>query len=254
MNFIGQNLFIIIILGGGVFNVAIRIAQKAKEQRAKRESLHQLDRQKQESLRTGRPIQQPIARPQERDPQADRRERIEALRKERMDQLRALREKRAGGVAAPQSSISQSNPMMLPMPLQTQQRSAPRPQSQLQQQIQPRPQQTQRRTPNPAGAAARRPNVIATTQQVPQSRRRAQQTRLQPTHKVQERKAGQLETLEDASSLQPRQRSDSSVGQQSARSMLRSRSSIRQAMVLREILNAPIALRDQDIASGSLFS
>ncbi len=74
--------------------------------------------------------------------------------------------------------------------------------------------------------------------------------------KPQERSAGNIETVRGASrSARPhlsKPEQTRTVG--SARSMLRSRTSLKQAMVLREILDTPIALRDQDIASGSLFS
>ena len=72
-----------------------------------------------------------------------------------------------------------------------------------------------------------------------------------------QRSAGKLETIRGASKSARAQLSKSTgfvPETDSAREMLRSRSSIRQAMILREILDPPIALRNQDIASGSLYS
>ena len=212
-----------------------------------------MDHQRQEALRTGHSTSQQthttMSPVQTKDPKEERRERIESLRKERMDQLRALREKRASTAPTSQSSISQNHPNMPPIPVQAQQRPQqvrpqPRPTRQTAQQS---AQQPQRRSPNPAARQIRRPTVIATSQQVEDNRRRVRQM-----PKPKERKAGQLETLDEASGIKAPASAHQSI--HSARSMLRSRSSIRQAMVLREILDTPIALRDDDIASGSLFS
>lgn len=270
INFITNYPILIIVIGGGLFNVFVRVAAKAKEQRARRDALHETARDEQEAMRTGRPVAQQSAQrqPQERDPQADRRDRIEALRKERIEQLKALREKRAGG-ATVSSSISQSHPNMPPIPMQTQRVQPgrqPNPQRtplqasqqvtrqqtlrQSFQQAQQKAQQqaSQRRTPLPTAGQTRRPQIVASSQPTQPTRRRVKQTRPDPKPAV--RQAAVFETNRG----QAQKTRKPMATNQSARSMLRSRSAIRQAMILREILDAPIALRDQDIASGSLYT
>lgn len=256
----------------------VRLAQKAKEQRVRRDALHETARQKQEAMRTGRvtaPAAQPSARsagrPPEPSPAAARQERIEALRKERMEQLRALREKRAGSATPPAgrsaatsaSGISQNHPNLPPLPVQA--RSQMNPSGSNQRAAQPRQQAGQRAgqrrtsvpTPQGRGQAqnrARRPQVIATSAPAPQSRRRSitKSTPARLAHSG-ERQAGKIENLSDFKQSNTPKRSAQQTAQ-SARSMLHSRSSIRQAMILREVLDRPIALRDQEIASGSLLS
>jgi hypothetical protein len=250
LNFVLANAWILIIVLGGLFNVTVRVAQKAKEQRAKRDALQEMARQKQEALRTGRPVATPrSAAPQQA--QQSPKDRIEALRQERMAQLRALREKRAGSptppagpptasptaTAAP-TTVGQSHPTLPPIPVQPR----PRPQAQPQHRSQPRPAQ-------PMAPQQRRRRVIAPSAQPEAQRPKAPK----PT----ERTAAKLESIRGASkSTRPGlSKSTGFVPEiDSAREMLRSRSSIRQAMILREILDTPIALRNQDIASGSLYS
>lgn len=266
INFVIGNPILVIIIIGGLFNVTVRLAAKAKEQRARRDALHEMARDQQEAMRTGRPAAQQFAqpKPQERDPQADRRDRIEALRKERIEQLKALREKRAGG-ATLTSSVSQSHPNMPPIPVQaqraqpgrqpnpqraSQQQQATRQQALRQsfQQAQQQQQSSQRRTPLPVAGQTRRPQIVASSQPTQPIRRRVKQTRPDPKPAV--RKAGVIETNRGRTQKTRKPM----AANQSARSMLRSRSAIRQAIILREILDAPIALRDQDVASGSLFT
>ena len=263
INFLTQNAFLIVIIGGGLFNVLVRLGQKAKEQRDRREAHKELAHQKQESLRTGKPI--PTAQPKEPtlsapapNSKAERQQRIEALRQERMEQLRALREKRANTstrpAAASPAKISQNRPSMPPVPVKTtrsQRLTQQRAQSPSQQS---RQSQSQLRTR--LGQAANQPNrapqVAAASQQAISTRRRPAQPQqqVQQTPEPKERVAGQVESLRDASSLERTR----SIDHVSARSLLRSKASVRQAFVLKEILDTPIALRDQDIASGSLFS
>ncbi len=255
------NAFLIIIIGGGLFNVAVRMAQKAKEQRAKRAALQAMARQKQESLRTGHTVPAPTP-VQTQQPQTDpRQERIEALRKERMEQLRALREKRSNpqiSATTSTSSISQNHPNLPPIPVQ----NAPQ---------NKRTQATaqSRQSPTPNSGQSRRPNIVATSTQVPSSqapnqRRRPQQDQLvaqsdqqrRVKRETNQRHAGHVESLREASnpSLHNTIHDKSTLlPAQSARSMLRSRSAIRQAILLREILDTPVGLRNQDIASGSIF-
>lgn len=259
INFITNNAFLIIIIGGGLFNFAVRMAQKAKEQRAKREAAHEMDRRRQEALRTGHQVT-PV-KPKAAPVPDTRQERIEALRKERMEQLRALREKRAATSAqTSSSSAGQSHPSLPPFPVQT---AGP-------QQAGPR------RTSAPNQGQSPRPNVIGSTQQTTTAQRQAQQARAAAEFKAQfktqeqskpqqrrrvkkskdVRQAAHVETLAEASnpSLHKTIHNKSKAKpSQTAREMLRSRSAVRQAMVLREILDAPLAMRDQDIASGSLY-
>ena len=227
-------------------------------------------------MRTGRPMAtESISQPQAVDAQAQRRERIEALRQERMEQLRALREKRAGAptlsagrsparsAATSPSGISQNHPNLPPFPVQA--RSQANPSGFNQRMAQLGQQAGQRRTsvPTPqqgrgqAQNRARRPQVIATSAPAPQSRRRSTNPKSTPARsgsvQPRDRQGGRIEELSEFNpSNTPKRSAQQTV--QSARSMLRSRSSIRQAMILREVLDRPIALRDQDIASGSLLS
>lgn len=265
INWVMGNAFLIIIIGGGLFNVAVRMAQKAKEQRAKRAALQAMARQKQETLRTGHSVtdsKPTLAQQPQKDP---RQERIEALRKERMEQLRALREKRSNPqtsatTSAPTSptSISQNHPNLPPFPVQ----NAP---------LQKRTQATvqSRQSPTPNSGQSRRPNVVATSAQPPSSQMPNQRRRPQPDQtgeqsdqqrrvkrETNQRHAGHVESLREAAnpSLHNSIHDKSKLlPEQSARSMLRSRSAIRQAILLREILDTPVALRNQDIASGSIF-
>jgi hypothetical protein len=274
LNFIIGNPILIIIILGGLFNAAVRIAQKTKEQRARREEIQRISRQKQESLRTGRSTitQPPPQQAQQTDQNTQRRERIEALRQERMEQLRALREKRASGSStspsASTSSISQNHPNLPPIPVQGQSQSQAQRRTPQQPTRQSRPKAQQQlwgsssatRPSSPqTGASSRtaqppsnRPNIVAVTQETSRVQRKRINTP-QSAHQEQppgpNRNAGQLSEKPSKASKAPKPKSG-----QSARSMLSSRASIRQAIVLKEILDAPISLRDQDIDSGSIMS
>ncbi|MBL4697867.1 MAG: hypothetical protein JKX70_03440 [Phycisphaerales bacterium] len=249
------NAFLIIIIGGGLFNVAVRLVQKANQQRARRDANHENQRRQQEALRTGRPLASQTQRAPQVDPDAQRKERIEKLRQERMEQLRALREKRAT-LAAPRapSTISQNHPNLPPFPIQSQPQQrvrAPQSQPQL------RPQQpTLRRSAAPtARQQMRRPTVVAISQPSPTLRKRTPVSRPVPAPSPSLAEMSREERAYELGSDAKIRKSSRREGEaQSARSMLRTPSSIRQAMILKEILDTPIALRDQGIESGSLYT
>ncbi len=277
LTFLLSNPILLIIILGGLFNVSVRIAQKAKEQRAKRDAAIEMARRKQEALRTGRSIAEPTSSAGVptlgQDAKAQRRERIEALRQERMEQLRALREKRAGTASASSSpgqgirqgatgqgaggqgsgsaslsSASQQHPTLPPIPIpahpqQQRQSSRQRPQ----QRSQPR----RRQIISPSSPAQQPPRLSD-----PQTQTQPNARDHQPPRPSKARSAGTIETVRGASNAARPQlaRPERPQRSGSARSMLRSRSSIRQAVILREILDPPVGLRDQDSASGSLFS
>jgi len=246
----GNPILIIIILGG-VFNAAVRIAQKTKDQRARREAFNEMARHKQDAMRTGRSSALSAThtvQPQE-DPEQLRRQRIEVLRKERMEQLRAMREQRANArpsgppatstqspPAPAQSTPSFTHPSLPPIPVQPKPRQTISPTPRLR-----TPQQTQRR-----------PQIVASGHQIHPSQLASQRAR--------RRTSSESTSMGTPVLTQPPKRASMSVAAsertttQSARSMLRSRASVRQAIILSEILDAPIALRDQDIASGSIMS
>jgi hypothetical protein len=231
LNFIASNPWLIIIILGGLFNLGVRMQQKAKEQRAKRAALAEIQRRKAEALRTGKPMTEPVIvydEPQKKPkaPSADERQaRIEALRKQRMEQLRAMREKRSGVAGTPQNP-AQTKP---PAPVQRRTPAPVQAQTRVERQ-QPRF-QTPPRVPQVRPAQAPRPVPVPTaTPPAPAAPVSAYDTTPSPI------------------------RSRSIVGDNaiSARAMLRDPRLARQAIVAREILDAPIALRDPDTAPGNV--
>jgi hypothetical protein len=251
IQFIMGNPILIIIILGGVFNAAVRIAQKTKDQRARREAFNEMARHKQDAMRTGRssaPSATQSVQSQE-DPEQLRRQRIEALRKERMEQLRAMREQRANArptgtpaastqspPAPAQSTPSFTHPSLPPIP------------------VQPKPQPTISPTPRLRSPqqTQRRPQIVVSGHQTHQPQRAPKRVRRQETN---ESTSKDVPVFSHAPARAPMSVTASErTTTRSARSMLRSRASVRQAIILSEILDAPIALRDQDIASGSIMS
>ncbi|MGV6813511.1 MAG: hypothetical protein ACWA5W_00720 [Phycisphaerales bacterium] len=268
LNFIGGNLWLIFIIGAGIFNVSVRIAQKAREQRDLREVQAEIRRQRQEELRTGRPapipasVQQRQAAEKQEQAQAleERKRRIEQLRKERIAQLQKLREQATGsastsGVSArvsppnPNSQRSQQAARQTASPTSPRSGTPTPPKNSPQQRVLNRSQQ--RKHTNPAKPAQRAKSARPAKAVRVQSdefdrltRQRSAQSKPTPN------RAGRV--LADPSDH--RSKPGKKIAQaRSARSMLRSKSTIRQAMVLREVLDPPIALRDDSISSGSLF-
>jgi hypothetical protein len=261
INFITNNLFIVVLVMGGVFNVAVRLAQKAKEQRARKDAIAQIERQKQETLRTGRSTTQtapvaraPVVRQPVSDPDTARKERIEALRQERMEQLRLLREQRAGAQSSvmPAGSRQSTSGRTLPG-IVTQ--GPLRGSGQASGQVQPRKPQPQQRVQSTQTLAPRRRKPAEPRETVRDSdaqRVQALKNESAPVHQPQYNTVDQPAHHKLGSS-----KSKPLAG--SPKAMLRSKASVRQAIVLREILDSPMALRgqgglrDEDIASGSIL-
>ena len=251
--FLINNSWLMIPILIGVFNVAVRIQQKAKEQKFRRSAQQEIAKRKADALRTGKMVKDPImvnVMPKEQPTMKDDRQaRIEALRKQRMEQLRAMREKRAStaGTATPAS-----RPTTLPSQRATQ---APRPS----QQLQGRPQGTARRTVIPASRKPASPTHVQAATQRPQSgsQRLAKPNPPKPSLAQQSPpKTGTTVSKKQTRSTAPTSPSAraprSSLQSMSARSMLRDPKQVRQAIVLRELLDAPIALRDPDQGPGTL--
>lgn len=240
------NAWLLIPVAIGLFNVAVRVKQQAVEQKAKRDSLTETQRRKLEALRTGKPVEEPLiissGRPEQKSsksPAQERQERIEVLRKQRMDQLRAMREKRAGGVGTVSASRSVQSRTQRPI-------LAPRGNTQ---------QRPVRPAQPPRATLPARPQLIAVSQPArpqPQSPSPAPAVTLPPTivdpPSTQPVSAIAASTLRDLRKDRPNKggirSSDASGFASSTRGMLRDPRKLRQALVLREVLNAPVSLRD----------
>lgn len=270
LQFIANYYIIIFVVGIGLFNFAVRMAQKMKEQRVKREAHHERQRQQQEFMRTGKSPAAASPPAPIVDEKAQRRERIEQLRQERMEQLRALREKRAS-VAAPIAQqtrtpvpvkparpIASPSGQRQPMPVQSQRTNPPKaPTKQPSRQPQLRPVQPALTPAQQAQQALLRSfteqnqGQSNTSDRRQRARRKAVGEQVIAPPEPAARIAGQIEKTNRSSSKSAK---SESVQSMSAKSMLRNRSSLRQAMVLREVLDTPVGLRNQDVSSGSLFS
>lgn len=247
----------------------MRVAQQAKEQRQKRQVMLESARQKQDALRTGRTETASLTPSQMNGPSEEdlRRQRIEAMRNERVEQLRALREKRAGSQgasqstptispAAPQTQPSFVHPSLPAIPVQSTPRRTPQANPQrLQRQVQQQPlrqrsvqaphQQTSSRGQNPSAMPTRRKAGSGSSQSttiVPDSDRLHSD--------VHDSLIGST-SIGENQILRTRKRDSAPQSDtQNAVSMLRSRSTVRQAIILNEILSAPIAMRSN---TDSLF-
>lgn len=261
LQFILGNLWILVPILIGLFNVGVRMQQKAKEQRAKRAALAEIQRRKADALRTGKPVNEPVIvydEPQKTAKQAqqdERKARIEALRQQRMEQLRAMREKRASSATAA-------------VPTQQPRRQTPT------QQRQPgtlRTPQLKPRGPQPARPS--RPRVIP--QSRPQARPQAPAPSpsrprvVEPTSKptpIPESSPGLDSGAPVPRKIEPCFNPISSSKQSltggsgdafskiNARRLLRDPRLTRQAIVARELLDAPISERDPDRSPGSMPS
>jgi hypothetical protein len=249
LNFIGSNPWLLVIIIGGLFNVGVRLNQKAKEQRAKRAALTEIQRRKSEALRTGKPMTEPIIvydEPQKKQPNTseDRQARIESLRQQRMAQLRAIREKRSGVAAQSTTASPPTRPGAAP---------AGRPQPSPQ-----RPQPIQRQTQRPATARpapAQRPptrprRAIPAPTPAPTPRPAPPSIpSISPVAGVPE-PVKATKPLVSAYGIQTRSHSGGDDG--SIRSMLSDPRQLRNAIVLREVLDGPIALRDPENGPGGV--
>ena len=268
--FFAANPWVFIPIFVGVVNGSARLKQKLDEQKLKRDIVNEQTRRKQEALRTGRGKSQSAQSPPLKgvtsqrtlSPEEARKARIEALRQERLEQLRALREKRSAQTATQaglqigsQSSAQrqrmippQSTPSSTPKSAFASAQSAQRPsqsQSPKQRQRQIPKQGTKQIPKQGQGQTNRRRTIVASTSAQQATRRRKPKAQSIPAKTT----AASVErTIRDQSIKQA-----STPSSKSARSMLRSKKSIRQAMVIREIIDTPIGLRDSQITSGSVF-
>ena len=242
INFIVSNPILLVVIIGGLFNLGVRLNQKAKEQRSKRAALAEIQRRKAEALRTGKPMTEPVIvydEPQKKPQSAkneDRQARIEALRQQRMAQLRAMREKRSGGMS--QSPIGGA----------TQQASSSQAAKPSSRTATPRPRTQRVPTLNQQTAAPlgqQRPRVVAPKPKptpIPKAT-----PGVDTPAPIKEIVPGK-NPIAVPYGARPSTRDESDAT--SARSMLRDPKKARQAIVVREILDAPIGLRSPDPMHG----
>lgn len=252
-------VIILIAIGGPVFGAVWKRLELARE---KRKIELEIQRRRDEALRTGQAIQpltSPVAAPtQAADPAAQHRARLEELRRRQQERLRQAA---AGGQvrAAPQS----------PAPLQR--TPAPRP--------------TQRRTPRPTMAptgqrgspAAPMPPQRVPTSRRPPTPRPAPPAPRPPSRQQTESQGDRAQALgglvralqEEPRASKPRsvigageigdadERGSSRSAGGGSRAMARAfgsprptRADLRRAIVLREVFDAPVALRTDGNAGG----
>ncbi|MDF1808102.1 MAG: hypothetical protein P1U42_00245 [Phycisphaerales bacterium] len=274
--FLVNNPWILIPIGLGVFNGSIRLKQKLDEQRVKRDALNQMALRQKESLRTGRsgtPVQgkkvQPFSDLTNQQPVSSeelRKQRIEELRQERVDQLRALREKRAADATTRAGVVATSSSMVPTKPQPTARRAG-----------QPSPatnpsgivRSKSGKLKTPTQSASQRSRVLGQQLQQKQQTRGRQQVKTKPnrrtvvatppvsTQNQSSRTVSRKQPL-DAYAKKPKHaikgNTQSTQTDVSVRSMLRNKNTIRQAILIREIMDTPVGLRENEISSGSLFS
>ncbi len=269
LNFITSNPWLIIIVIGGLFNVAVRAHQKTKEQRAKRAAASELQRRKAEALRTGKIVDPVVydAPQQQSSANDDRQARIEALRQQRMAQLRAMREKRAATLPPPPSAPKPptAKPLATPSP-------RPTPRSTQGQSVRPsaKPSARQVQTPRAAQGMSQRPP--SRPRVLPPSTGGGARPNEKPRRSASTRPGKQRATPAKPSITKPKARPaqkqpGAPLLQESARpssrllglgtpvsvhSLLRDPSMLRQAIIAKEILDAPIALRQEQHMPGSM--
>lgn len=265
IQFIVGNSWILIPILIGVFNVGVRAQQKAKDQKAKRDAIAELNRRKSESMRTGKAVDEPIIvfdkEPAKASVTDDRKARIEALRKQRMEQLRAMREKRAGGAASTQAAPPSRKPAQSPA------RARVQPPAPGQAQARPVRGGTQPNVRAPQGSVKRPANVASKFTPVGQTR--TQSASAQPVKpRGKKQKAAVAKQRSRVSSAgagavtefeAPQQKKQPiapdyriSSGAVGVKQMLHDRKRTRQAMVLQEVLASPVGLRPEGSGPGSM--
>lgn len=262
LQFLAGNAWLLIPIFIGVFNVMVRAKQKAAEQKARRDAQAEMVRRKAEALRTGRSFDEPvIVYDQPGEPQDDdRKARIEALRQQRMEQLRAIREKRAS-VAAPKAPQRSPNPRQSPRqrpsvipgsarnqgnPAGNQpSRAASKTQSKL---------LSKRQSQNPIQASAPKPSQSTRPQASALDLPRHLQTLTpQLDSPLREASGSEQNRIDAAPTVTSRpRRAPANAQNVSTRALLHNRQLTRQAIVVRELLDAPLALRNPDIGPGSM--
>lgn len=234
IGFLTSPLGIALIIGA--FSGGARLWAKMQEQRAKQTQIQARRQMERDALRTGgRGMSEPRSTPAppstwDQDQQS-KRDRIEELRRRRIEQLQKLREQRSGASSA-QTSAAPIAPAPAPTP-----RRAP-------QQPQPARRGPQRAAPPPP-APARRP----APQPAPAAR---QTTRAAPKPQPTPRRApSRAPTPRPAPVSQPEHTTISDlpkpapVAVRQDRSRFATRQALRDAIIAKEVLGPPVALRQE---------
>lgn len=253
-----------------VFSVGARVMKWASEKQAERQMIQRRERARVEALRTGKPIEDPgtvdlSAREAAAQSKAAGQARLEALREQRIAQLRKIREQRLGGASTqqsqrstPQPQSSSPDPIARPAPG----RSTPR----------QRAQQADPRREALAAAQRRKANAeeMALQEKLRQmelAKKRAELAEQNAASRAEKESVAPSEGQSRLSSIRVnpllnvhvgklhsdhaddpiessfRNISASSSGKQ-IRSVLSNRSAVRHAIIMNELLSKPIALRD----------
>jgi hypothetical protein len=233
----------------GAFSGGARLWAKMQEQRAKQAQIQARRQMERDALRTGgRALEtqpQPTPRGAWDQDQQSKRDRIEELRRRRIEQLQKLREQRSGASSA-QSSV------MTPAPVQTPQRapSQAQPSQRGPQRAAPPPRTPQRRAqPSPAQRQAQQ---VRRTPQRPQSPRPPQPAARRDPRPPQQRQpeptAAPVQTsigeIQDPAPAPVAVRAPTQSGSR----RFASRQALRDAIIAKEVLGPPVALREEHAA------
>jgi hypothetical protein len=250
-NILTNPIFIIMMIGG--FSALGRGIKAAQEKKAQKKQLQQLRESQRDSLRTGqRPDAAKAASADIAEPspatwdqkQELRRQRIEKLRQQRIDQLNKIRQKRS----ASQASSSPTNQSQSQSQRQTQ--NKPKPIQQTSQQSRQPAQQSQRYSQQ-AQSTSRTPQQPILQQTTPAPRRRSRPTVLpaaiksSPAARSTSQSAfGLGNTLDNDSTIKSGSIANNSTNTLGSRAFLTK--NLRQAILAKEILSPPIAMRAPD--------
>ncbi len=274
LRFLAANSWLLIPIIAFVINASVRIKQKAAEQKARRDAQLRTARQQADALRTGRPPEQAVVENPPVATEDQRRARIEALRQQRIQQLQAMREKRAGPQpgSPPTPRPASRPPVRAPAPRAQTAPAARSPRPPSQPPAQPRrpgpgsgrPGQRAAAAPaqkalktrmptlkgaghqpasaprGPTAPAVRRPRPApAEARRIEQSRNAVGRQRPPAAHASLLQPVGAAVAPKAPSALR------------GVRDMLASRARVRQALVVREILDSPVSLRGPGAWPGS---
>jgi hypothetical protein len=248
-NILTNPIFIIMMIGG--FSALGRGIKAAQEKKAQKKQLQQLRESQRDSLRTGqRPDAAKAASADIAEPspatwdqkQELRRQRIEKLRQQRIDQLNKIRQKRSASQAS-------SSPTNQPQS-QRQTQNKPKPLQQTNQQSRQPAQQSQRYSQQ-AQPTSRTPQQPILQQTTPAPRRRSRPTVLpaaiksSPAARSTTQSAfGLGKTLDNDSTIKSGSIANNSPNTLGSRAFLTK--NLRQAILAKEILSPPIAMRAPD--------
>lgn len=245
-----------------VFSVGARVMKWASEKQAERQMIQRRERARAEALRTGKPIEDPgtvdlSVREAAAQSKAAGQARLEALREQRIAQLRKIREQRLGNAPAQQAQRSTPKPIARPAPG----RSTPRQRAQ-----QPDPRREAIAAAQRRKANAEEMALQEKLRQMEIAKQRAQMSAsgavLDPEKQISAPSEGQSrlssirvnpllnvhvgklhsDHADDPIESTFQNISASSSGKQ-IRSVLSNRSAIRHAIIMNELLSKPIALR-----------